>query len=215
MKDFADISNSVGTFPDVAAQDCSGPGETDGTAIIADTMSDYMGFIQAILDEVGDTPNDSADVHDASQILDDLKLLPAIYTLAMGLGCPYQSDWEFRSSRWRSLVNVGSLYLPLKLVPGVEIDLDISLRIDPGAVRTGANRMAGGIVYNAWGSGAISLIGSYVYDDGTASAQTMNLSTSSLTPSEDNCYYIELLAGNTGAASPDDLLGAKVIITKA
>lgn len=77
MKDFADIPNSSGSFPDVTAVDCSGPGETDGTAIIADTMTDDFGWKQALLDDINETPNDSAETASASQILDAIKTLIA------------------------------------------------------------------------------------------------------------------------------------------
>lgn len=75
MKDFADIPNSSGSFPDVTAVDCSGPGETDGTAIIADTMTDYFGAVQELLTIANITPDDSAEAVGASQIVEALREL--------------------------------------------------------------------------------------------------------------------------------------------
>lgn len=219
MKDFADISNSVGIFPDVAAQDCSGPGETDGTAIIADTMSDYMGFIQAILDEVGDTPNDSADVHDASQILDDLKLLPAEYMIptcdCIPICISNIVDWElFGQWKMRSMVNSGYLVIPLRLIPGVEIDLSLSVSIVPGAARSSTNRTGVQLSYHEHGSNTETIITSRVYDDGTVNLQNIVIGATSLTPLTNREYYATLKAGNDGATNQDYFRGAILTVSK-
>lgn len=73
MKDFADIAQTVGTFPDVSAQNDTSPGAKDGTPLVAQWVSDLFGFFQAILDYASDTPDGNAEVHDASQLLDSIK----------------------------------------------------------------------------------------------------------------------------------------------
>lgn len=194
MKDFADIPNSSGTFPDVIAQDCSGPGETDGTALIADTMTDYFGAIQALLSEVGDTPNDSAETDTASQILNALKLLPADYS---GFFEAYSLDgnWVLSYFVWSCNTTKDDLYIPIKLPVGVEVDVTVTIKIDPGAAETGTDRINAVWGYKE-GSGSEQQIGSIVYDDGTASLQDLVISLSAYTPTAARHYFVKLQSAN-------------------
>lgn len=73
MKDFADLPNASGTFPSVTGPDCSGPGETDGLGLTADLFNDIMGSYQALMTEVNDSPDDTAEVYNDSQILDAIR----------------------------------------------------------------------------------------------------------------------------------------------
>lgn len=193
MKDFADIPNSSGSFPDVIAQDCSGAGETDGTAIIADTISDYFGFIQALLSEVGDTPSGSAELDTASQLLNAIKLLPVDYS-AFFEAYSLDGNWVLSYFVWGSNVANADLYIPIKL-PDIEIDVTVTLKIDPGAVETGADRMNAIFGYKEAG-GTAQTIGSAVYDNGTASAQDLVITLSSYTPVMTRHYFVKLESAN-------------------
>ena len=56
MIDYSTIANTVGTFPDVVAQNASGPGSTDGTPYLKSVIDDLWGARQALLDAAGMTP---------------------------------------------------------------------------------------------------------------------------------------------------------------
>jgi len=219
MKDFADIPNSSGAFPDVIAQDCSGPGETEGTALIADTMSDYFGFIQALLNDVGDIPSDSTEVDGVSQILDAIKLVPVEYMIPT---CSCQPiclsnvvDWElFTQWKMRSMIDSGYLVIPLKLIPDVEIDLSVSVSVVPGAARSSTNRVGVELSYHEYGNNVDSVITSRIYDDGTTDLQDIVITADNLTPLVNREYYATLKAGNDGSTNQDYFRGAKVVISK-
>ena len=214
MKDFADLNNSVGAFPVVTAQDCSGPGETDGTEIIAETITDNFGWIQALLTEVGATPSGVAESTTVSQILEALRLLPAQHLINLNYAYMYTGgvDWSYLNDYWESLVNTGLLYCPLYLPP-IEMDLTVKLRVTPGAARAGGNRMRGRLSYRTSDSPNYLTLAVDAYDDGTTNIQDITL-TKSFTPSADRLYRIQLDAGNTGAASPDELNFIEVIKSK-
>lgn len=207
MKDFADINNAVGTFPSVTAQDCSGPGETDGTALIADTMTDYFGFIQALMNEAGLTPDDAAEAYNDSQILDALKIVMSNVPVSIASGFPLLDittrlpDWTFDDDDWRSEINSGELIFPIN-PPRITCDCDITVRVQPGTTRTGVNRISVGIYVNP-PTTSKSLLGSLVYDDGTASVQNITVSLSGQAFSAANDYLVIVTAGNDGATNKD------------
>jgi len=76
MKDFANVDNITGTFPDVVPQDSTGPATEDGTPLTAAWLADVWGAFQAILDFAGVTPNGDSEkpldpsASEYSQILD-------------------------------------------------------------------------------------------------------------------------------------------------
>jgi hypothetical protein len=59
-----------GTFPDFAAKNASGPTATDGFPYTADSVNDWIGFTQALLNRAGLTPNGNAEVDGASQLIE-------------------------------------------------------------------------------------------------------------------------------------------------
>lgn len=222
MKDFADIPNSSGTFPSVIAQDCSGPGETDGTALIAETMTDYMGFIQALLSDVGATPDDSVEVYTASQILNALKLIPGEQVIPICSGLPEsnvgatpEQAWEFNlssSTPWLSTQNNGKLYFPINIPLNVEINLQVEVQVVPGAARSGADRVSLGIY--SYQLNSLTLIGSVDYDNGGTTLDTLIDTVSGLTPTIDTrCYMAIIKAGNDGATNQDKVAAVKIIKT--
>jgi hypothetical protein len=73
MKDYATISNTVGTFPNVVSQNASGLGATDGTPYIAQVIDDLWGFSQAIMQHAGLTPDGVTESASASQRLTALQ----------------------------------------------------------------------------------------------------------------------------------------------
>jgi hypothetical protein len=215
MKDFADIDNSVGAYPNVTAADCTGPGETDGTAVIADTMTDYFGFIQALLEEVNDTPSGSAEEDTNSQILNAIKLLPNVENVPTGRGIWDATDWGFVAASnipfvLFSAADSKGVYFSIVL-PDVPMDLTIEVDVSPGAARAGGNRMRATFFRVAKATSIKAVEIASVYDDGTASTQTITLSKS-FTPTATNQYYIELVSGNTGSASPDQVI--TITVTK-
>lgn len=217
MRDFADVPNAVGTFPDVTAVDCSGPGTTDGTADIADTLTDDWGWKQALLNDQGITPDDTAEADGDSQILDAIKMLMCKRTYS---ACNYKIDreatraWDYIFStggteQIDSLVNSGYAFLPIKLPSGTEIDLTITTAILPGASRSGVNRMNATLWYSD-GAGSIATEIATVYDLGTTAPQNLVLTKSSFTPLSSREYFLVIQAGNTGAASTDSVYGTTV-----
>jgi hypothetical protein len=58
-----------GTFPTFAAKNASGPTATDGFPYTADSVNDWIGFTQALLNRAGLTPNGNAEVDGASQLV--------------------------------------------------------------------------------------------------------------------------------------------------
>jgi hypothetical protein len=203
MKDFDDIPNAVGVFPDVTAIDCSGPGEVDGTSIIADTMTDQFGWVQALLSEVGDTPSGSAETATVSQILNAIKLLPAVYSLPftpllIGTGWvfPGGNPWSLSSN-----ANYGIFFGGI-LLPNVPLDLTIEVRITPGAARAGANRPSAQLFYTTTASDIPQSEIGPIYTDTGSSIQTITLSKN-FTPVDSNSYVLKVTAGNDALSNID------------
>jgi len=221
MKDFADLDNSSGSFPDVIGVDASGPGETDGTELTADLFNDIFGFFQTILNSNGDTPSGTAEsASGISQLLDGIKRLVCKKTYS---ACNYKIDRE-ATRAWNyvfntggteqidSLVNSGYAFLPIELPKGgTEIDLTITTAILPGASRSGVNRMNATLWYSD-GTGNIATEITTVYDLGTTAPQNLVLTKSSFTPLSTREYFLVIQAGNTGAASTDSVYGTTVDI---
>ena len=217
MKDFADLDNSSGSFPDVIGVDASGPGETDGTELTADLFNDIMGAFQAILNDVSATPSGSAESGSGtSQILDAIKfLINAKTIIPIELGQPTHhsasvNDWDFcltGTNDWTSSYNAGGVRFPLNLPVGATIDLDITVRVHPGAARAGSNRMLVSLRYVDYDDSSINTIGSDVWDDTTANAQDIVLSNSSITVLANRSYFIQVFSGNDGATNNDLIHG--------
>lgn len=219
MKDFADLANSSGAFPSVIGVDASGPGETDGTELTADLFNDLMGAFQALLNDQSETPSGSAESGSGtSQILNAIKFLAVGSDLIPNSTA--KPTFTAGVASWNYILQVGNAYynsrvnsvyidFPANLPIGVSIDIDISVYIVPGAMRAGVNRTNVGLYYRTYGSSTDTLIGSIVYDDGTANAQTIVVPITSLTPLKTRQYLIKIQAGNTGAASPDSIYSVK------
>ena len=216
MKDFADIDNSSGAFPDVVAVDCSGPGETDGFALVADYFTDIMGAFQALLNEISETPSGSAESGSGtSQILNAIKMLPTTHAVSLLSGKPRGAEWVYTFNGtpdhyWLGSTNNGVLLFPIKL-PAVAMDISITITVTPGAVRAGANRMWAQLLYQDTDE-VLTPIGSAVYDDGTANEQDIVYTVSGYTPTESRDYILFVAAGNTAGAANDLLL--KVVVEK-
>jgi hypothetical protein len=213
MKDFADIDNSVGDFPNVTSIDCTGPGETDGTAVIADTMTDQFGWVQALLSEVGDTPSGSAETATVSQILNAIKLLPNISVIPTDYGVWNSTDWAYLAAsnipfQINSNANNGRIFYSVPL-PAVPMDLTIDIEVSPGASRAPGNRMSAKLMKHATGGGVPTTEISAVEDAGGTSIQFITLN-SSFTPVADAKYYLEIKAGNDGAANKDSLYTVRI-----
>jgi hypothetical protein len=62
----------TGVFPNFAAKNASGPTATDGFPFTADSVNDWIGFHQALLNRAGLTPNGQAEANGASQLIQAL-----------------------------------------------------------------------------------------------------------------------------------------------
>ena len=62
----------IGTFPNFAAKNASGPTATDGFPYTADSVNDWIGFTQDLLNRASLTPNGQAEVSGASQLINAL-----------------------------------------------------------------------------------------------------------------------------------------------
>lgn len=73
MKDYADIANTVGAFPDVVSKNVTSPGAMDGTPFIKDLIDDLWGFSQALMDAAGLTPTGVVESASVSQRLEAIQ----------------------------------------------------------------------------------------------------------------------------------------------
>lgn len=68
MKDWGDLDNVTGVYPNAVPNDVSAPGAGDGTKVEAAWVTDHWGFLQAILDYVGEDADDTDEENDDSQL---------------------------------------------------------------------------------------------------------------------------------------------------
>lgn len=206
MRDFADISNASGTFPDVEAVGASGPGETDGTALTYTYLTDQFGWIQKLLNDVGMTPDDVAESSSASQILDAIKLIgrqnKVIPIMAAN---PLSEGLWVRSTphKFESRSNFAALCFPLDLPHGLTIDLTVQVYVTPGAERTGTDRVSCMLYSMEYPDYIPDQIGSIVYDNGTSSIQTITVSETDLTIDNNKCYFVRIGSGDDGSSNYD------------
>jgi hypothetical protein len=73
MKDYASIPNTTGAFPAVEAINSTTATTLDGTPLLADSVNEWWGFSQALLEFVGATPSGAVEASGASQLLDSLR----------------------------------------------------------------------------------------------------------------------------------------------
>ncbi len=69
------VTNKTGTFPSCLAKNASSGGGTDGTEYVASWINEDWGFWQALLSAATMTPNGVAEVYNASQKLQAMKML--------------------------------------------------------------------------------------------------------------------------------------------
>lgn len=207
MKDFADVPNSSGAFPDVIAIDCTGPGETDGTALIADTLSDDWAWKQALLEILGDTPDGVLDSGATGQLLTALQDLIIYPALPMALGQPNGGAtpawaYDYSADKWTAAVVGGYVTFPLRFRRGTVGDVYVDVYLKPAAARTGTDRV--GIVFAKKQYGSTSLSTIYTgYDDGTTNEQTVTATDSIDTTDADTVYFVAVKAG---AATTGDII---------
>lgn len=93
MKDYANIPNTSGAFPDVVSQNATGPGETDGTPYLKDVVDDLWGARQDLMSEAGLSPNGVSEAAGSSQSLQALK------TVIQNALCDVQTrNWQHADS---------------------------------------------------------------------------------------------------------------------
>ena len=222
------LANITGSFPNIAAQNCTGPGETDGTEIVADLVQDtQLGWIQALMNAAGLSPNGVSESSSASQILDALKAL--LYDngyINLATGKAYNQNetdisWSYGYNGapwWWSILDEAQMVFPIRLPRGMIIDITANILVNPGAVRSSTNRMSVeigyvGVIaappYFGW-----TMIGGPVYDDGTSDEQTITATVASHTVQAIGDYYIHVTAGNNAAANGDLLTRAQLTWTK-
>ena len=218
MKDFADLDNSSGSFPDVVGVDCSGPGETDGTELTADYFNQHFGWIQALLNDQGVTPdgNDESD-SSGSQILNAIKtlIIPTVIPVSdLCVAGSAGNNWFYDTSAGglKSLINSGSAVCGIPVVYGLGQTIDLTILVTPGAARTGTNRMTAQLSYiTDSGTGLTSI--NTAYDDGTTGLQNISLSSGAFTPVAGRTYFLIMLGGNTAASAQDYIYSIKQSIT--
>lgn len=217
MQDFYAIPNTTGTFPDVAAQNASGPGVTDGTAITKQFVDEIFGFFQALLSDYGVSPSGSAEVHDSSQLLDAVKntwrksiaggwAIPGTALLSVD---PASSNWYRGSSYMSSQANGGQCKVPLLLNPTWETVDTIYAYVYAGdGSRTGDDRLRVRFVSHNLITGAITEIAEGAQ---AASSGSQTITLSSIGHSViGNGYSIEVIAGTDGTHVADRVYGLYV-----
>jgi len=213
MFDFSDyLENITGTFPDVEAIDCSGPYETDGTELIAvNLFNDCMfGWIQALMTDAGLTPNGVAETSSASQIVDAMRTLNAKTIVPLTEFVFTDDYWKYESGYLLSNHNTGFARCGFDLPTNMRVDLTITVNVDPGAARTGNDRMMFdlvGILYD----GTTEDIGwaSSVFDDGSSNKQDVVLQINGLNTNSYTDYELYIWSGSTGASDLDKVYGVK------
>lgn len=218
MRDPADyLTNVTGMFPNVLAQDCSGPSTFDGTELKASLIQDGLGFHQALLNAAGIMPNDDEELGSASQ------LLTAVQTIIRDMACNravpitdgesiVSGGWIFLDNYWESNKNSGYLFVPLKLPYDlVAKTIYVDVLVTAGAVRTGGDRIKVQAHYKTYLPYNISAAIAYEYDDGatTGAFQWITVSFDATTSSAGE-YFLSIKAGNDGASNKDFLGGCRV-----
>jgi hypothetical protein len=208
MKDFATyLTNITGAFPNIVPQDCSGPGETDGTEVLADLLNDgIFGWIQALMSLNSTTPDGTAESSTASQII------YCILKLLMGKTIPM--EWaQFDADSWNVSIYDQSITTkansqalsfpidsPLIIASPVNPSMLVGIIVYPGAARTGANRMRMDVIES--GTSEVKTVVGSVYDNGTANEQTLSVT---YTHDFTKRYKIEIYSGNTSKSYPDSV----------
>ncbi|NIP56131.1 hypothetical protein GWN42_31325 [candidate division KSB1 bacterium] len=72
-------------FPGTAAVNASGSGTADGTEFKKKFVDDLWGAFQALLDSTGQTPTNTAEAYNSSQVLDAVKLFSGVYEYESGM----------------------------------------------------------------------------------------------------------------------------------
>ena len=103
---------------------------------------------------------------------------------------------------------VGSLVLELAVRPGMTIT-GVRVRVDPSAIRAGANRIRVDLWSRAFAASSASIASAF--DNGTAAAQTIALSTSTAVTAGTR-YFVTVLPG-TGGSGDDLLIDASITVT--
>lgn len=87
MKDYSltHTNTTGGAFPNTAALNSTTPTATDGTEYVAEQINDDWGFSQALLSEVGLTPNGVTEIYTNSQKLEAIRLMALRYGSAYGM----------------------------------------------------------------------------------------------------------------------------------
>jgi hypothetical protein len=223
------LANITGSFPNIAAQNCTGPGETDGTEIVADLVQDtQLGWIQALMNAAGLSPNGVGESSSASQILDAIKMLAydngninmarGIEIITSGSGRSWCSGYGGLFPIWTSLENYGILYFPINVPKNLTIDATVNIKVKPGAARTSIYRMAvefGNMITNItipstyWTSG-----GGPVTDDGTSNYQNIAVPISSYYTSDSADHFVKITSGNDGSTNKDTVLDLSFVWNK-
>lgn len=125
-------------------------------------------------------------------------------------------DWNPDASKWVSAQNNAQLFLPLEAHMPLAGHWDtFRVLVTPGAARTGTNKVSVSLWKQDVADGAVTQVGSTVYDDGTTNQQEIVLSNSSVfdLSANDFAWYLMVKAGNTGSASPDSVYMARITLT--
>lgn len=127
------------------------------------------------------------------------------------VGTPFQ--------RLFSTQNAGQLWVAVPLERGDKLT-KVHLSIQPGAARSGANKMVFSVLELAMNrsTGAVTrnpISGATVSDDGTANQQliVLTLAAAPYVKVDGAVAWVLIKAGNTGAASPDRLDGGWIEVS--
>jgi hypothetical protein len=99
----------TGVFPNFAAKNASGPTATDGFPFTADSVNDWIGFTQDLLNRAGLTPNGQAEANGSSQLV---KALMHLINIGLPVGAffeqypdaptPVEAGWPGTWEVWSS-----------------------------------------------------------------------------------------------------------------
>jgi hypothetical protein len=225
MKDYALIDNTTGAFPNVEAQNATGPGTTDGTPIIKEVVDDLWGARQALMIEAGLTPNGVTEASGASQFLDALDAVIAArlktfrQTEETSVEIVRPSDAFFEPDEWEQFWSASEGLVLLGGSSGYKIVFPIDttaitvinaaqILVSKDAARTGDNRMSIGLYYtNPGGSIPATpvLVGSLVWDNGSAGYEVMTITPALTLSKGDSNQYMWIVKSGAASGASDNI----------
>jgi len=125
-------------------------------------------------------------------------------------------DWVYiySAGSWESRVYFGFLTIPIPVPFGIAVTAYLDVYVNPGAARSGSDRIRVGVYQHTYGTGYISPLVENVYDDGTSDAQTITASFSLSGSNANVSVFAQIRAGSDGHTNNDYVISARLRFNK-